>query len=114
MGEYWRFDPSGGEYYGEPLVGEELVNGEYQRFDLTTEPDGVLKGYSPLLRLSLCWQDGMLTFHNPATGEYLRNLPDTQDALRAEQAALQVEQEARQRAEARVRQLEAELRRRQG
>ena len=114
VGEYWRFDPSGGEYYGEPLVGEELVNGEYRRFDLTTEPDGVLKGYSPLLRLSLCWQDGMLTFHNPATGEYLRNLPDTQDALRAEQAALQVEQEARQRAEARVRQLEAELQRRQG
>ena len=114
VGEYWRFDPSGGEYYGEPLVGEELVNGEYRRFEVTTEPDGVLKGYSPLLRLSLCWQDGMLTFHNPATGEYLRNLPDTQDALRAEQAALQVEQEARQRAEARVRQLEAELRRRQG
>ena len=80
-------------------MGEELVNGEYQRFEVTTEPDGVLKGYSPLLRLSLCWQDGMLTFHNPATGEYLRNLPDTQAAL--------------EQAEGRVRQLEAELRRRQ-
>ena len=107
VGEYWRFDPSGGEYYGEPLVGEELVNGEYRRFDLTTEPDGVLKGYSPLLRLHLCWQDGTLTFYNPATGEYLRNLPDTQAALEQSEAG-------RQRAEARVRQLEAELRRQQG
>ena len=106
VGEYWRFDPSGGEYYGEPLVGEELVNGEYRRFELTTEPDGALKGYSPLLRLYLCRQDEMLTFYNPATGEYLRNLPDTQAALKAEQAA-------RQQAEARIRQLEEELRRRQ-
>ena len=24
--EYWRFDPSGGDYYGEPLVGEKLVD----------------------------------------------------------------------------------------
>ena len=106
VGEYWRFDPSGGEYYGEPLVGEELVNGEYRRFELTTEPDGALKAYSPLLRLYLCRQDEMLTFYNPATGEYLRNLPDTQAALKAEQAA-------RQQAEARIRQLEEELRRRQ-
>ena len=104
--EYWRFDPSGGEYYGEPLVGEELVNGEYRRFELTTEPDGVLKGYSPLLRLYLCRQDDMLTFFNPDTAEYLRNLPDTQAALRAEQAA-------RQSAEVRIRELEEELRRRQ-
>ena len=106
VSEYWRFDPSGGDYYDEPLVGEELVDGQYRRIDLTTEPDGVLKGYSPLLRISLCWQEGMLTFYNRQTGAYLRNLPDTQ-------AALQAEQSARQQAEARVRQLEEELRRRQ-
>ena len=98
VGEYWRFDPSGGEYYGEPLVGEHLVDGEYRRFELTTEPDGVLKGYSPLLRLYLCWQEGMLTFCRPETGEYLRNLPDTQAAL--------------EQSRARVRELEEELRRR--
>ena len=112
--EYWRFDPSGGDYYGEPLVGEELVEGEYRRLELTTDPDGVVKGYSPRLRLSLCWREEMLAFYNPATGEYLRNLPDTQAALQVEQAARQVEQAARLSAEARIRELEDELRRRQG
>ena len=97
--EYWRFDPSGGDYYGEPLVGEELVGDQYRRIDLTTDPDGILKGYSPLLRLSLCWQDEKLTFYDHQTGEYLRNLPETQAAL--------------QQAEARVRQLEEELRHRE-
>ena len=113
VSEYWRFDPSGGDYYGEPLVGEELINGQYQRIDLTTEPDGVLKGYSPILRISLCWQEGMLTFYNHRTGAYLRNLPDTQAALQAEQSARQQAEAARRQAEARVRQLEEELRRRQ-
>ena len=96
--EYWRFDPTGGDY-GEPLIGEQLVNGEYRCVSLTTEPDGVVKGYSPLLKLCLCWQDGMLTFYNPATREYLRNLPETQAAL--------------QQAETRIRQLEEELRSRE-
>ena len=37
--EYWRLDRTG-EYYGEPLVGERLVNGEYERFELHTEANG--------------------------------------------------------------------------
>ena len=50
--EYWRFDRSGGDYYGEPLAGERLVDGIYQPVPLSGEPDGILKGYSPALRLS--------------------------------------------------------------
>ena len=100
VGEYWRFDSTGGEIYGEPLAGEELVSGEYRRMGMSNEPDGVLKGYSRALGLWLCWQDGMLKFYNDRTGEYLRNLSE--------------EQAARQQAEARIRQLEEELRRRQG
>ena len=38
--EYWRYDPSGGDHYGEPLVGEYLVEGEYRRFEMMTDPDG--------------------------------------------------------------------------
>ena len=53
--EYWRFDRSGGHYYGAPLAGERLVDGIYQPVPLSGEPDGILKGYSPALRLSLCW-----------------------------------------------------------
>ena len=117
--EYWRFDPTGGDYYGEPLVGERLVDGEYQPFPLTTEPDGALKGYSPTLDLHLCWYEGKPYIYDPAAGEYLKNLTDTQAALRMEQVARHMEQAARQDAEAalraaqaRIRQLEEELRRR--
>lgn len=42
--EYWRFDSTGGEIYGELLVGKELVCGECRRVGLANEPDGVLKG----------------------------------------------------------------------
>jgi hypothetical protein len=98
IGEYWRFDSTGGEIYGEGLVGEELADGAYRRMVLTTEPDGVLKGYSRALGLWLCWKNGMLKFYNDSTGEYL--------------ASLSEERAARQQAEARVRQLEEELRRR--
>ena len=41
--------PPVGRYYGEPLVGEELVEGAITGvLELTTDPDGVLKGYSPI------------------------------------------------------------------
>ncbi len=120
IGEYWRFDPTGGEYYGEPLVGEELVKGEYRRLELTTHRDGVLKGYSRILGLWLCWQDEMLTFYDERSGEYLRSYREIQAALQAEREALEAErsvrlaeQAARQQAEARIRELEDELRGRQ-
>ena len=99
IGEYWRFDSTGGEIYGEPLAGEELADGQYRRIALTDEPEGVLKGYSRSLRLWLCWRDGMLKFYDDRTGEYLKNMAE--------------ERAARQQAETRVRQLEDELRRRQ-
>ena len=114
VGEYWRLDVTGGDYYGEPLAGEELVDGQYQRFPLTTEPDGILKAYSPLLDLYLCWEREWFYFYDPVSGDYLRNLAEAEEALFDREAALHAEQEARQRAEARVRQLEEELRRRQG
>ena len=103
--EYWRFDRSGGDYYGEPLAGERLVDGIYQPVPLSGEPDGILKGYSPVLRLSLCWENEMLRFYDPERGDYLRN-------FEAEQARADSEQAARERAEARVRELQEELERR--
>ena len=110
--EYWRFDRSGGGYYGEPLAGERLVDGIYQPVPLSGEPDGILKGYSPALRLSLCWDNEMLRFYNPESGDYLRSFEAEQARADSEQAARQAEQAARERAEARVRELEEELERR--
>ena len=31
VGEYWRFDPSGGEYHDAALAGDRLVDGRYGR-----------------------------------------------------------------------------------
>ncbi len=125
--EYWRFDPKDGDYHGEKLAGDRLVDGEYQPIELTTAPDGILKGYSDVLRLSLCWDNGWPRLYDPATDAYLegwqqvwaaREAAEAQAAIEqagrlAEQAGRLAEQAARQAAEERIRQLEAELRRRQ-
>jgi len=90
---------------GEPYGGT-LVDGEYQPIPLTTEPDGVLKGYSAVLEISLCWieERNWLRFYDPATGSYLSTLPEMHAALEAERAARADDQ-------ARIRQLEERLHR---
>ena len=109
--EYWRFDPTGGELYGQPLAGFALSGGSYQPIPLTTEPDGVLKGYSAVLELNLCWfeADNWLAFYDPATGEYLNNLRQERAALEQERAALETERAARAADQDRIRQLEEQL-----
>ena len=104
IGEYWRFDGTGGDFYREPLVGEYLDNGEYRRFDLHQEADGMVWAHSPTLNLDLCWVDGRLRYYNPATGTFLLNQQEEHSAVEAERAS-------RQAAEARVAELEAELQR---
>ena len=119
--EYWRFDPTEkGEYHGQRLAGDRLVAGVYEPIELTTAPDGLLKGYSEILGLSLCWAGGWPRLYDPATDTYLENWREVWDAREAERTAREVaeaqaavEQAARLAAEARIRQLEAELRRRQ-
>ena len=132
--EYWRFDPKEGEYHGQKLAGDRLVDGEYQPIELTTAPDGILKGYSAVLELCLCGDDNWPRFYDPAMDTYLETWQQERAARRAaeaqaaseqadrlaERAARQAaenraasEQAARAAAEARIRQLEAELRRRQ-
>ena len=102
--ELWRFDPTGGRYYRFVLDGLRLVGGEYQPIELTTEPDGILKGYSEVLGLSLAWDNGWPRFFDPATGAYLENWRQDREALRAEREARAADQQ-------RIRQLEEELRR---
>lgn len=88
VGEYWRFDPTGGRNYDRPLAGDRLSNGRYEPFDIHYEDDGLIWGYSPTLGLELVWDDGQLFFRNPATGEILLSQPQTQEALAATQDAL--------------------------
>ncbi len=118
--EYWRFDPNKGRYHGQKLAGERLVNGVYRPLPLTREPDGILKGYSPVLGLSLCWDARWPRLYDPATDTYLENWREVAAAREAaevqatsEQAARKAAESQRDAYEARIRQLEAELRRRQ-
>ena len=103
--EYWRYDWTGGEYYGEPLVGEHLTESrEYQRIDMTTDPDGTVRGYSQVLELELRWELGELRFWNPDTQSYLHTLEESEAARREAEAARMV-------AEAEVAELRERLRR---
>ncbi len=96
--EYWRFDPSGGEYHDAPLAGDTLVDGRYEPIEIVIEPDGRHWGYSEVLGLEFWWDDGILRFRDPVSGEFLPTLNESE--------------EARQAAEQRIAELEAELERR--
>ena len=68
IGEYWRYDPTGRDYYGEPLVGEYLAEGAYRRFDLERGPGGIVWAHSPALALDLYWKEERLQFYDPNDG----------------------------------------------
>ena len=120
--EYWRFDPSGGNYHDAALAGDRLVDGEYERIEI--EPLGGLncRGYSAVLGLWLYWEDHQLRWLDPETGRYLRTHDEEYDRAELEafarrQAELHVvrEEHDRRQAETRAEQeaqarYEAELR----
>ena len=114
MPEYWRYDPTGGDYYGEPLVGERLVDGEYQRLPLRYEDDGSVWGHSDALNMDLRWVDGELRFRDSVSGEWLRTYQEHQERAESAEAQIQAERDERVRAEGRVAEMEAEVRRMRG
>ncbi len=76
VGEYWRFDPTGGRYHEVALAGDRLVAGEYEPLRIHTEPDGLKWGHSPVLGLDLCWDQGQLRLYDPVAGAYLLTAPE--------------------------------------
>ena len=79
--EYWRFDPTGGEYHDVPLAGDVLVGGAYEPIAISREPGGLLRGYSAALDLELHWDNGELQLYDPAAREYLPDYEELSDAL---------------------------------
>ena len=142
IGEYWRFDPSGGEYHDAALAGDRLVDGVYEPIEIDDLGDGRLRGYSDVLGLYVCWEDGRLRFFDPGTESYLGSHEEAETRAeqeragrvaaesRAEGAEVRAEQERAGRvaaesraniaenraeiAEARAAEFEAELRRMRG
>ena len=97
--ESWRFDASG-KYHGARLAGDRLVEGRYEPIGVAVVAGGVLEGYSAALNLNWRWTEGRLGCYDPATGLHIASFET--ERLRADTA------------EARVRELEAELRRVRG
>lgn len=92
--EYWRFDPSGGEFHDAPIAGDLLVDGRYEPFPIHREAGGLLWGYSPTLGLELCWDDSQLRFRDPRTKTFLPGIEEER-AIRWDAEDQAAEAEAR-------------------
>ena len=119
--EYWRFDLSGGDFHDRHLAGDTLIDGEYVPVEIVEESDGRRWRYSETLRLELWWEEGMLRFRDPVSGQFLL----TPEELAADRLAERAAREAAEKragnaearagtAESRLAELEAELRRLRG
>ena len=121
--EYWRFDPRGGDLYGQALAGERLVDGAYEAYEITVDEDGSARGYSELLDMVFAWDGLEFDGLDPETGMSLHKvsvadrrieaaearIAAERDARLAERDARLAEQEARLSAEARERALLEEI-----
>ena len=82
--EYWRFDPSGGRMFGQAVIGEQLVNGRYERLPLL-HYDGGVGSTSPLLNLNFRYRGNELfTIHDPETGREYEHPEQENARLREE------------------------------
>jgi hypothetical protein len=99
IGEYWRFDATGGDYYGAALAGDRLEDGEYRPIEISRDAEGVVRGHSRTLGLDLCWRDGKLRFYDPVSGEYRRNLVEAEAARAEAETARDAAEAARDAAE---------------
>jgi len=106
IGEYWRFNHTGGRYHDAPLAGDRLADGRYEPIPLADDRPGtmygMLSGYSKPLDLYLCWDNGKLRFYDSKTDEFVMDPEEMQTALTERNAALAEAHE-------RVRLLEGEL-----
>ena len=115
--EYWRFDPTGGELYGRAIIGERLVNGEYEEYPVERGEDGSKRSYSELLEVVFYWDGGQeFDALDPSTGITIDKRAAAESRATVAEAELSLEREARvaeqvraDAAEARARELEEQL-----
>ena len=69
--EYWRSDETGGRWHDAALAGDTLVDGVYVPIPITQDEDGRFWGYSEVLDLHLCWDDGQLRFFDAKSESFL-------------------------------------------
>lgn len=93
--EYWRFDPTGGEFLNPVLQAECRKGDSWTPIAVELDDAGRLSGHSVILGLSLHVEANLIRFCDRGTGEWLMDPDDTRNALDA--------------AEGRARAAEAEL-----
>ena len=139
--EYGRYDSTGGDFYGTPLVGEQLVGGEYRPFEVHTTADREIWAHSPVLDVDIYWGDDRLRVYDPDSGSFKLDAEEleqqykeseeargtleseltaaeearsaTQASHAATEAVYEAERAARMRAEAEIARLQDHLRRQQ-
>ena len=82
--EYWLIDFTGGIYYGFPLRGLKLVDGEYVQIDLDALSSGGLRGRSEVLGIDFEWTGSTLRLRDPATDNWIRTPMENVTSLAVE------------------------------
>lgn len=102
--EYWKVDPTGGELYGVPLMGERLADGEYVAYDLNADSDGSVWSRSEILNLDFIWDWEQFSIRDPLTGDIIDPRVNVeQERIRADAAERRAEQERQTRLEVEAR-----------
>ena len=110
IAEYWRFDPTGGDLYGRPIIGERLVNGEYEEYPLEYGADGSARARSELLDVVFYWDGGQeFDVLDPATGLTIDKRVAAETRAQSEQAARIIAEARADSERARADTAEAEL-----
>ena len=108
IAEYWRFDPTGGDLYGQPLSGERLLEGQYVPYETDAHPGGSVQSHSELLNVDFYWDGKDFDVLDPATGRPIDLLTREREARQAAGAERDAARSHARQAEARAEQAEAE------
>ena len=103
VSEYFGFDRTGGEFYGVPLFGWRLRDGEYVPVETTLDSDGATWAYSQVLGLSFRAARDSLKMWDPERGEFLYRLQESERARRQSERARRESERARERLESELR-----------
>ncbi len=103
IAEYWRLDPSGGDRYGEPLVGEYLADGEYRRIGLHRGDDGLVWARSPVMGINLRWDGRHFATQDPVTGRTMLGLVEANETIVRMEREYEAERQAAEAREAQER-----------
>ncbi len=109
VSEYWLYDPTEETRLTPLLQGFRLVDGTYEPIEIEFDGESY-RGVSVSLNLELHARKDWFRFFNPATGEYLNNLEESERARVNEQIARLTAERERDQERSRREELERMLR----